>query len=153
MTLCSKKFKKIVVLGGAESGIGAALLAKQKGFEVFVSDYGNIKDQFKKELVDAEIDFEEGGHSIIDILKADGIVKSPGIPNHIKLIQDILKAGIPIWSEIEFASRFTESPIIAVTGSNGKTTTTAMTHHLLQTAGLNVAVGGNIGNSFSRLGR
>lgn len=146
-----KQSNNLIILGAAESGIGAALLAKKKGFKVLVSDNGTIQDRYKKELLEAEIDFEEGGHSMIDILKADGIVKSPGIPNHIKLIQDIRKAGIPIWSEIEFASRYTESPIIAITGSNGKTTTTALTHHLLKTAGLKVGVGGNIGNSFSSL--
>ena len=142
---------KCVVLGAGESGVGSALLAKEKNYSVFVSDFSKIDDPFKKELIDANIEFEDGGHSLEKIYDADVIVKSPGIPDHIALIQDALMEGIEVISEIEFASRFCKKPIIAITGSNGKTTTTALIHHLFQGSGLTSKIGGNYGISFARL--
>jgi UDP-N-acetylmuramoylalanine--D-glutamate ligase len=144
--------KKIVILGAGESGVGAALLAKQKGFDVFVSDKSDIKENFKKELEDAQIPYESGQHTEGVILAADEIIKSPGIPDKAPLIKEAKAKGIPIIGEIEFAYRFLDgSKIIAITGSNGKTTTTSLTYHILKTGGLDVAVGGNIGKSFARL--
>lgn len=149
--------KNIVILGAGESGVGAALLAKKLGFTVFVSDKSPIKANFRAELDAANIDYESGTHSKNRILAADQIVKSPGIPEKIDLIQSLILRGMPIVSEIEFAyqnlSLLTEKPpfIIGITGSNGKTTTTGLTYHLLKTAGADVAVGGNIGKSFARL--
>ncbi len=146
--------KKVVILGAGESGVGAALLAKKCGFEVFVSDKSPIKDNFQKELDDAQILYESGQHTEGLVLAADEIVKSPGIPDKVELIQAAHKKGIPVMSEIEFAyeNRGKDEPyIIAITGSNGKTTTTSLTYHLLKTAGKDVAVGGNIGKSFARL--
>ena len=143
--------KKIVILGAGESGVGAALLAKKQGFDVFVSDKSPIKDNFKAELDAAEIPYESGGHTEGIILKADEIIKSPGIPEKIALIHNAQRHKIPIISEIEFASRFTKARIIGITGSNGKTTTTSLVYHIFKTGGLDVAVGGNIGRSFARL--
>lgn len=146
--------KKIVILGAGESGVGAALLAKKCGFEVFVSDKSEIKDNFKKELDDAQIPYESAQHTEGVILAADEIVKSPGIPDKVDLIKQAKQKGIPVMSEIEFAYQNMggEKPyIIAITGSNGKTTTTSLTYHLLKTGGKDVAVGGNIGKSFARL--
>ncbi len=143
--------EKLVVLGAGESGIGAALLGKKNGFEVFVSDYGKIKEVFKKELTEADIPFEEGGHSWDRISDADLIVKSPGIPNTIALIRRLKEADIPVIGEVEFAFRYCEAKIIGITGSNGKTTTTLLLYHLLSGALENVGVGGNVGNSFARL--
>ncbi len=143
--------KKIVILGAGESGVGAALLAKKQGFDVFVSDKSPIKDNFKAELDAAEIPYESGGHTEGVILKADEIIKSPGIPEKIALIHNAQRHKIPIISEIEFASRFTKARIIGITGSNGKTTTTSLVYHIFKTGGLDVAVGGNIGKSFARL--
>jgi UDP-N-acetylmuramoylalanine--D-glutamate ligase len=144
--------KKIVILGAGESGVGAALLAKQKGFDVFVSDKSDIKENFKKELIEAQIPYESGQHTEGVILSAHEIIKSPGIPDKAPLIQAAKAKGISIIGEIEFAYRYIDkSKIIAITGSNGKTTTTSLTYHLLKTAGLDVAVGGNIGKSFARL--
>ncbi len=143
--------KKIVILGAGESGVGAALLAKKQGFEVFVSDKSPIKDNYKAELDAAEIAYESGAHTEGVIFGADEIVKSPGIPDKIALIVEAKKRKIPIISEIEFASRFTKARIIGITGSNGKTTTTSLTYHLLKTGGWDVAVGGNIGKSFARI--
>ena len=148
------KMKKIVILGAGESGVGAALLAKKCGFEVFVSDKSEIKAHFKKELDDAQIPYESGQHTEGVILEADEIVKSPGIPDKVELIKSAKLKGIPVMSEIEFAyqNRGNDAPyIIAITGSNGKTTTTSLIYHLLKTAGKDVAVGGNIGKSFARL--
>jgi len=143
--------KKIVILGAGESGVGAALLAQQKGFEVLVSDGGKIKPDFKQELASHKIDFEEGAHSMEKIWDASLIVKSPGIPEKNEMVKEIRKRGIEIISEIEFAYRFKgESKIIGITGSNGKTTTTALIHHICETAGLDVAMVGNIGFSFAR---
>ena len=143
--------KKIVILGAGESGVGAALLAQKLGFDVFVSDKNAIKDNFKAELEAARIPYESGVHTEGIIFSADEIVKSPGIPEKISLIHDIQRHKIPIISEIEFASRFTDAKIIGITGSNGKTTTTGLTYHIFKTGGLDVAVGGNIGRSFARL--
>jgi UDP-N-acetylmuramoylalanine--D-glutamate ligase len=142
---------KIVVLGAGESGVGAALLAQKKGFEVFVSDRGKIKTEFKLELEKSKIPYEELQHTESKIFEASEIIKSPGIPDKVGLIKELKKQGIPVISEIEFAARFTNATIIGITGSNGKTTTTKLIFHLLKTAGLNVAVGGNIGTSFARL--
>ncbi len=139
----------IAVLGAGESGVGAALLAKQKGYDVFVSDLGVVKDSFKEELNDKGIDWEEGGHTEKKILAAELLIKSPGIPET-KLVAKARANGVEVLSEIEFASRFTEGKIIAITGSNGKTTTATLIHHLLQGAGLDVALAGNIGDSFAR---
>jgi UDP-N-acetylmuramoylalanine--D-glutamate ligase len=139
----------IAVLGAGESGVGAALLAKQKGYEVFVSDYGIIKEQFRKELIDNGFDWEQGQHDEEKILSAEMLIKSPGIPET-KLITKARAKGIEVLSEIEFASRFCEGKIVAITGSNGKTTTASLIHHLLKGAGLDVALAGNIGDSFAR---
>ncbi|MCY0968954.1 UDP-N-acetylmuramoyl-L-alanine--D-glutamate ligase [Chryseobacterium wangxinyae] len=141
---------KIVVLGGGESGCGAAYLAKKKGLEVFLSDKGAIKDNYKKFLTENEIDFEEGNHDEERILSADWIVKSPGIPKKADIIYKIHMKGIRISSEIEFASEFTNAKIIAITGSNGKTTTTSLIYYILKSDGMNVGLGGNIGYSFAK---
>lgn len=142
--------KRIVVLGGGESGVGAAILAKQKHFDVFLSDNNVLTEKYKTELQQKEILFEENGHSQELILSADEIVKSPGIPNNVPLLQLAEKKGIPIISEIEFAGRYTNAKMICITGSNGKTTTTSLIYHILKTANLNVGLGGNIGKSFAR---
>lgn len=141
---------KIVVLGGGESGFGAAYLAKKRGMNVFLSDQGTIKEEYKKLLVDHEIEFEEGNHDVERILSADWVVKSPGIPKKTDIIYKINQKGIRLSSEIEFASEFTGAKIIAVTGSNGKTTTTSLIYHILKNDGLNVGIGGNIGKSFAK---
>jgi UDP-N-acetylmuramoylalanine--D-glutamate ligase len=143
--------KKLVILGSGESGTGAALLAKQQGYDVFVSDKSAIPAKYKDELLKAGVDFEEGGHDEARILAADEIIKSPGIPDTAPLIQQLIKKGTPVISEIEFAALYTDAYIIAITGTNGKTTTTSLIYHLLKKAGLNVACGGNIGTSFARL--
>ena len=140
---------KLVILGGGESGTGAAILGQQKGWEVFLSDKAPLKDSYKKELTVAGIRWEEGQHTESEILSADCIIKSPGIPHKVPIIQQAKAKGIEIISEIEFASRYTNAKIIAITGSNGKTTTTSLIYHLLEQAGLSVGVGGNIGNSFA----
>ena len=141
----------LIVLGGGESGVGAAYLASQNGISVFLSDKNLIELKYKEILIDNGIEFEEGSHSIDKVLKASEIVKSPGIPNDSVLINDIIKKNIPIISEIEFSSRFTNAKIIGVTGSNGKTTTVSLIYHILKTSGLNVGIGGNIGNSLAFL--
>ncbi len=143
--------KRIVILGSGESGTGAAILAKQKGFDVFVSDKGAIPQKYKEELQQHAIAFEELQHTEHLILNANEIIKSPGIPEKNELVQKLRANNIPIISEIEFAARYTSAYIIAITGTNGKTTTTSLVYHLLQKAGLNVACGGNIGVSFARL--
>jgi len=142
---------ELVVLGAQESGTGAALLAKKRGVPVFVSDAGRIKADYKKTLVDHDIEFEEGGHSANRVLAANEIVKSPGIPDSASLVRGAVEKGIPVISEIEFASRYTNATIVGITGSNGKTTTTLLTGHILKKAGLDVAVGGNVGTSFAGL--
>jgi len=143
--------KRLVILGGGESGVGTALLSKKKGYEVFVSDLGYIQSNYKDELEKVEIQFEEGKHSDSLILNADMIVKSPGIPDKAPIIKKAIENQIPIIGEIEFAFQHNRSKIIAITGSNGKTTTTLLTYHLLQSNGSNVAVGGNVGKSYARI--
>ncbi|MBQ4192173.1 MAG: UDP-N-acetylmuramoyl-L-alanine--D-glutamate ligase [Bacteroidales bacterium] len=140
---------RIVVLGGAESGVGAAVLAKVKGFDVFLSDKGKIADHYAQTLKDWNIPFEEGQHSEDLILNADEVVKSPGIPTAAPMVQKLMQQGTPILSEIEFAGRYDTAKKICITGSNGKTTTTSLIYYLLQQAGLNVGLGGNIGKSYA----
>jgi len=143
--------KKLVILGGGESGVGAALLAKQKGYDVFLTDGSSLKEIYRNELMDAGIEFEEGRHTDEKILNADEVVKSPGIPEKNEMVKKIREKGIEIISEIELAYRFKgNSKIIGITGSNGKTTTTALTFHICKTAGLDCAMVGNIGFSFAR---
>lgn len=140
---------RIVVLGGAESGVGAAVLAKVKGFDVFLSDNGRIKDEYAGMLRKWDIPFEQGGHTPELILNADEIVKSPGIPSSAPMIRRLTEQGTHVISEIEFASRYDSAKKICITGSNGKTTTTSVIYYLLQQAGLNVGLGGNIGKSYA----
>lgn len=140
---------KLVVLGGGESGVGAAILAKSQGFDVFLSDFSPISEKYRSELMNRNILFEESGHSENLILDADIVVKSPGIPNKAAIVKAIRAKGVQIVSEIEFASRYTNAQLIAITGSNGKTTTTLLSYHLLKEAGLNVGLAGNIGDSFA----
>lgn len=143
--------QRMVILGGGESGVGAALLAKQQGYDVFLSDGSSLKEMYRNELQAAGIGFEEGGHTEEKILSADEIVKSPGIPEKNELVKKIRKKGIEIISEIELAYRFKgNSKIIAITGSNGKTTTTALTYHIFKEAGVDCALVGNIGYSFAK---
>ena len=143
--------KKLIILGAGESGIGTALLATQQGYDVFVSDGGKIKEEYKNELISNGIDFEESGHTEEKILSADEVMKSPGIPEKNELVKKIREKGISIISEIEFAFRYKgDSKIIAITGSNGKTTTTALTWHICNHAGMDCAMVGNIGYSFAR---
>ncbi|TMM32205.1 UDP-N-acetylmuramoyl-L-alanine--D-glutamate ligase [Polaribacter aestuariivivens] len=142
--------KRLVVLGGGESGVGTAILAKQKGYEVFVSDKNEILNKYKKVLLHNKINFEEKNHTENEILNADVVMKSPGIPDTVPLVVKLKQKGVKVISEIEFASQFTKATIVGITGSNGKTTTTLLTHHILQKAGLNVGVAGNIGNSFAQ---
>src|SRR5262245_59725456 len=122
--------KRITILGAAESGIGAALLAQQRGYDVFVSDKGKIKPEFKKILEGSQVNYEESQHTESEIIKGEEVIKSPGIPEKAAIIKLIRSQNIPIISEIEFASRYTTSPIIAITGTNGKSTTTSLTHHI-----------------------
>ena len=140
---------RVVVLGGAESGVGAAVLAKVKGFDVFLSDKGKIEQKYVDELRKWEIPFEEGHHTESLILNADEVVKSPGIPGTVPLVRKLREQGTHIVSEIEFASRYDSAKKICVTGSNGKTTTTSLIYYLLKNAGLNVGLGGNIGKSYA----
>lgn len=143
--------KRLAILGGGESGVGTAILAKQKGWEVFLSDRGNLKPEYRKQLDDEGIAYEEGKHTEDKILGADCIMKSPGIPDKAPIVLKARERGIAVISEIEFAAQYTDKPIIAITGSNGKTTTTMLTYHLLKEAGLSVGLGGNIGYSFAEL--
>lgn len=140
--------KRLVCLGGGESGTGTAVLAKAKGFDVFVSDKGQIKQKYRDVLINNEIDWEELQHSEAKILNADVVMKSPGIPDKVGLVQKIRESGIEVVSEIEFASNFTDATLVAITGSNGKTTTASLTHHLLKQE-LEVGLAGNIGDSFA----
>ena len=143
--------KRFVILGGGESGVGSALLAKQQGYDVFLSEGSSLKNEYRNELMNAGIDFEEGKHSSEKILNADEVMKSPGIPEKTEIMKLIREKGIQVISEMELAYRFKgESKIIAITGSNGKTTTTAMTYHICHEAGLDCAMVGNIGDSFAR---
>jgi len=141
---------KLVVLGGAESGVGAAILGKKENFEVLLSDNGTIKKKYKDVLLNNEIEFEEGGHTATRVLEATVVVKSPGIPSHAPLVQKLVGKGIPVISEVEWASRYTNAKLIGITGSNGKTTTTSLIHHLLKEAGRKVGLAGNIGFSFAK---
>ena len=142
--------KRLVVLGAAESGVGAAILGKKKGYDVFVSDNGSINEIYEKELIREGILYEQGGHTMDQILSADLIVKSPGIPDRVKVIAQVVKMGIPVISEIEFAGRYSDARMVCITGSNGKTTTTLWIYDLLKRAGLNVGLAGNVGNSLAR---
>jgi UDP-N-acetylmuramoylalanine--D-glutamate ligase len=142
---------KIGILGAGESGVGTAILAKQKEFEVFVSDFGKIKVKYKQVLIDNEIEWEEGGHSEEKLLSVDLVMKSPGIPENASIVNKLKKNGIMVISEIEFAAKFTNAIIVGITGSNGKTTTASLTYELLKHGGMNVALGGNIGKSFAQL--
>lgn len=141
---------KLVILGAGESGIGTAILGKQKGYDVFVSDKGAIANKYKEVLLNNSIEFEEEQHSEERILNADVVMKSPGIPDKVPLVKQLKEKGIPVISEIEFASKFSKSIIVGITGSNGKTTTTMLVNHILKKAGLNVGMGGNIGKSFAQ---
>ncbi|RIV73962.1 UDP-N-acetylmuramoyl-L-alanine--D-glutamate ligase [Flagellimonas aequoris] len=142
---------RLVVLGGGESGVGTAILGLKKGFEVFVSDKGEIKDKYKEVLEHFGIEWESGQHTEAKILNADMVMKSPGIPDKVPLIKELVAKGIPVISEIEFASRYTDATIIGITGSNGKTTTTMMTYHLVKEGGLNAGMAGNIGDSYAKM--
>ena len=141
--------KRIVILGAAESGVGAAALAKVKGFDVFVSDMGQIKENYKEVLREWNVEWEEGQHTESLIMNADEVVKSPGIPETAPMVVKLRQAGIPIISEIEFAGRYTTAKMICITGSNGKTTTTSLIYHIFQKAGYNVGLAGNIGRSLA----
>ena len=143
------KTQKIAILGAAESGVGTAILAKKQGYEVWVSDFGKIKDKYKAQLTQHAIAWEEEVHAETEILNADLVMKSPGISDSAPIVKKIREKGILVVSEIEFAAKFTDAFIIAITGSNGKTTTTSLTYQLLKDAGLNVAIAGNIGQSFA----
>lgn len=141
--------KRVAILGGGESGVGSALLALSKGFDVFVSDFGTIKDRYKEILVERNIDWEEQQHTEAKILNADFVVKSPGIPDSASIVQKIINAGIEVVSEIEFAYGYNDTLSVGITGSNGKTTTTMLTYHILKQAGLDVGLAGNIGDSYA----
>lgn len=141
--------KRVVVLGGGESGVGAAVLAAKQGFEVFLSDSGKIKPRYKHILNKYKVPWEEENHTTELILNAKEVIKSPGIPERIPIVQEIIKKGIPVISEIEFAGRYTNAKKICITGSNGKTTTTTLIYHMLKLAGLNVGLAGNVGQSFA----
>jgi UDP-N-acetylmuramoylalanine--D-glutamate ligase len=138
-----------LLLGAGESGVGAAYLALQKGYDVFVSDFGPVADNYKQQLQSWNVRFEENGHTEVEILKAAEVVKSPGIPDKAPIVKKLLEKNIPVISEIEFAGRYTDAKMICITGSNGKTTTASLTYHILKNAGLNVGLAGNIGKSFA----
>ena len=141
--------KKIVILGAGESGVGASILAQKQGFEVFVSDFSEIKPEYKQMLIDHKIEFEEKQHTENLIFQADEVIKSPGISDKVPIIKALKEKQIPIISEIEFAGRYTDAKMICITGSNGKTTTTMLTYHILKNAGLNVGLAGNVGQGFA----
>lgn len=141
--------KRLVILGGGESGVGAAVLGKKKGYEVFLSDKGKLKDKYKEVLSKNDIGWEEEKHTQELVLNADEVVKSPGIPDKTEIVVKLRSKGVPVISEIEFAARYTNAKMICITGSNGKTTTTMLTYHLLKKAGLNVGLGGNVGKSLA----
>lgn len=142
--------KRLVILGGGESGVGTAILGKQKGYDVFVSDKGAIKEKYKNVLNQFEIEWEEKQHTEANIFNADVVMKSPGIPETVPLVKALVEKGISVISEIEFAVQYTNAKIVGITGSNGKTTTTMLTHHVLKQGGLNVGVAGNMGDSFAK---
>ncbi len=141
--------KKLAILGGGESGVGTAILGKKEGFEVFLSDFGTLRKRYKEVLLHHEIDFEEGVHSEALLIDADLVMKSPGIPDNAPIVLKLKQKGIPVISEIEFASLYTDAVIAGITGSNGKTTTATLTHHILKSGKMNVGLGGNIGHSFA----
>jgi UDP-N-acetylmuramoylalanine--D-glutamate ligase len=141
--------KRLVILGGGESGVGTAILGKKEGYDVFVSDFGTIKDHYRDVLNRYEIKWEDEQHTEDKILNADVVMKSPGIPEKAPIVKKLIEKGIPVISEIEFANDFTKAMTVGITGSNGKTTTTMLTYHLLKEGGLNVGLGGNIGKSFA----
>jgi len=141
--------KRLVILGGGESGVGTAILGKKKGYDVFVSDFGKIKENYKEVLTINKIAWEEEQHTEKLILNADVVMKSPGIPEKAPIVKKLIEKKIPVISEIEFAAPLTDATIIGITGSNGKTTTTMLTYHLLKSGGMNVGLGGNIGKSFA----
>jgi UDP-N-acetylmuramoylalanine--D-glutamate ligase len=143
--------ERLVVLGAGESGVGAALLGQKERWDVFVSDRGKIREEYRDVLLNHDIEFEENGHSIESILTADLVVKSPGIPDDISLIQQLREEDIDVISEIEFAGRYSKAKFIGITGTNGKTTTASLTYHILKSAGINVGLAGNIGKSLARL--
>lgn len=140
---------RLAILGAGESGVGAAYLALQQGYDVFVSDFGPVADHYKKQLQDWNIRFEENGHTDEEILKAAEVIKSPGIPDKAPVVKNLVEKNIPVISEIEFAGRYTDAKMICITGSNGKTTTASLTYHILKNGGLNVGLAGNIGKSFA----
>jgi len=142
--------KKLVILGAGESGIGTAILGKQKGYNVFVSDKGIIAEKYKKVLLNNNISFEEGNHTEAKIFDADLVMKSPGIPDTVSLVTTLKEKGVSVISEIEFASKYTNGVIVGITGSNGKTTTTMLLNHVLEKENFNVSMGGNIGDSFAQ---
>ncbi|MFD2099421.1 UDP-N-acetylmuramoyl-L-alanine--D-glutamate ligase [Flagellimonas iocasae] len=142
---------RLVILGGGESGVGTAILGKKEGFEVFVSDKGEIKEKYKEVLEHFEIEWESGEHTESKIMNADVVMKSPGIPDKVPLVKALVEKRIPVISEIEFASKYTDATLIGITGSNGKTTTTMLTYHLLKDGGLNVGMAGNIGDSYAKM--
>lgn len=141
---------RLVILGGGESGVGTAILGKEKGYDVFVSDFGKIKDKYKAVLAENNIAWEDEQHTESLILNANVVMKSPGIPDKAPIVKKLIEKGISVISEIEFAAQFTNALTIGITGSNGKTTTSMLVYHLLKTGGLNVALGGNIGKSFAQ---
>ncbi len=144
------KITTIAILGGGESGVGTAILAKKKGYKIWLSDKGEIKEKYKKVLTNIDINWEENKHTNSEIFKADVVVKSPGIPDSVSVVKALQDKGIPVISEIEFASRYTDALLIGITGSNGKTTTTELVFHILKQAGLSVNMAGNIGDSFAK---
>ena len=141
--------QRLVILGGGESGVGTAILGKKKEFEVFVSDFGKIKEKYKQVLINNGIEWEDEGHTEAKILSADLVMKSPGIPEKASIIKKLREQGVKVISEIELAAKYTKATIVGITGSNGKTTTASLTYELLKDGGLNVALGGNIGKSFA----
>ena len=145
-----KTKQKIAILGAGESGVGTAILAKKQGFVVFVSDFGKIKEKYKEILEKIGVEWEEGGHSEAKILDASIAMKSPGIPESAPIVQQLVSKGIPVISEIEFASKYTNAKIIGITGSNGKTTTTKWIYHILKSAGISAGMAGNVGDSFAK---
>ena len=149
MSLNGMTKQRLVILGGGESGVGTALLGKEKGYQVFVSDKGRIKEEYKQVLIHNEIEWEDEKHTEAKILNADIVMKSPGIPDKVALVKQIHEKGIQVVSEIEFVAKFTDATIVGITGSNGKTTTATLTHHILKQE-LNVGLAGNIGDSFAK---
>lgn len=145
----NKDNKLIVVLGGGESGVGAAILAKTKGFDVFLSDSGTIAERYRIQLDEESIEWEDGHHTLERILEADEVIKSPGIPPTVGVMKEIAAHNIPVISEIEFAGRYTDAKMVCITGSNGKTTTTLLTYHILKEAGIDVGLAGNVGKSLA----